>query len=331
MRALPGVRAVSYSTNSLLSSNDTTLAFSIEGLELTTAQKDYIKNTGANFEQVGPGYFSAVGIPILVGRDFRRQDAGGQRVGVINRAMARFYFGDRNPLGRLITITGSKSFLSAAGNPSFVVVGVANDAKYHQIREDPRQRAYVPFENPLWPATEVTFDVRASGDPDALVSALRTAVKDVAPSLSGVYIQTMNQRAQGQLGSDLLLTKLSGFFGVLAILFASIGIYGILSYTVARRLREIGIRIALGAQRGNILWLVVSDSLILVLAGVAIGVPATLIAGRLIAGLLFGLTPADPPVVAAAVAMMFAVAAIAGYFPARRATKVDPMIALRAE
>ncbi len=321
IRAIPAVRAVSFAGNGLFTGSDSGTEISIEGYTPTTA-----RNMHAKFTVVGPNYFSTAGIPVLLGRELGPQDAGtGQRFGVINQAMARYYFGDANPLGHRIRNAYNPT------HPDFIVVGVVADVKQNSAREEPRPRFYVPFFNPMFGVSDVDFQVRTAGDPAAVADAIRAVVTQIAPKLPTLNLQTVTETVGRTLGLERLLTRLSSLFGVLAALLAGTGIYGIMSHAVARRTREVGIRMALGAQRGNVLWLILNESLLLVLIGVAIGVPASIGAGRLITRLLYGLTPVDPPVLAGAVALMFIVAAVAGYFPAWRATKVNPLVALRAD
>jgi predicted permease len=320
--AIPGVRAVTFSQNGLFSHSESVDPISIEGFTPKSGQE-----MEARFDEVGPHYFSAIGIPILLGRDIGPQDSGnGQRVGVINETMAKYYFGESSPIGRRIW----DEFPTNRVN--FVVVGVAADAKYNSIREKTPPRFYVPFFNPIEP--DVSFarvEVRASGNPTTIAASVRDAVKQVAPNLPPVQIQTMNELVADSLTRDTMLAKLSGFFGALAVLLACIGIYGIMAYAVANRTNEIGIRLALGAQRGDVLGLILRESMLLVLIGVLIGLPAVFAAWKLLKSVLYGLTPADPAALAGATVSMFAVAAVAGYIPARRASKTDPIEALRYE
>jgi ABC-type antimicrobial peptide transport system permease subunit len=173
--------------------------------------------------------------------------------------------------------------------------------------------------------------IRTSGDPATLINTVRAAVQAMAPNALAPTIVTVNQTIGRTLGLDRVLTGFSGFFGALATLLVSVGIYGIMAYAVVRRTREIGIRLAIGAQHGNVVRLIVGESLLLVLVGVAIGVPAAIGAGKFVATFLFGLTPLDPLVLTAAAGLMLLVSAAAAYFPARSATRIDPLIALRAE
>jgi predicted permease len=320
--AIPGVRAVTFSQNGLFSHSESGDPISIEGFTPKSGQ-----DMEARFDEVGPNYFSAIGIPILMGRDIGPQDGGnGQRVGVINQTMAKYYFGESNPIGRRIW----DEFPTNRVN--FVVVGVAADAKYNSVREKTPRRFYVPFLNPIEPNVSfANIEVRANGNSSAIAASVRDAVRQVAPNLPPIEIQTMNQLVADSLTRDTLLTKLSGFFGALAVFLACIGIYGIMAYAVANRTSEIGIRMALGAQRHDVLGLILGESMLLVLLGALIGLPAVFAAGKVLASVLYGLTPADPVALAGATALMFAVAALAGYVPARRAAKTDPIDALRYE
>jgi predicted permease len=320
--AIPGVRAVTFSQNGLFSHSESGDPISIEGFAPKSGQDMH-----ARFDEVGPNYFSTIGIPILLGRDIGPQDSGnGQRVGVINQTMAKYYFGDSNPIGRRIW----DEF--PTNRTSFIVVGVAADAKYNSVREKTPSRFYVPFLNPIEP--DISFgriEARTSGDPATVTASLRDAVRQVAPNFPPVEIRTMDQLVAESLTRDTMLTKLSGFFGALAILLASIGIYGIMAYAVANRTNEIGVRMALGAQRGDVLALILRESMFLVLMGALIGLPAVFAAWKLLKSLLYGLSPADPVAIAGATVLLFAVAALAGYIPARRASRTDPIEALRYE
>jgi predicted permease len=321
IRAIPGVRGVTLSQNGLFSHSESADGIKIDGYKPPSGQ-----NMHARFDEVGPNYFATVGIPILMGRDMTADDGGtGQRVGVINQTMARYYFGNESPIGRRIWDTFPTNVTD------FVVVGVAADAKYNDLREDTPRRFYVPFFHPIGDATFARVEVRVSGNPSSVADAVRAAVKQAAPNLPPLGIHTMNDLVSESLTSDRMVTKLTGFFGALAVLLACIGIYGIMAYAVAARTGEIGIRMALGADRGNVVWLVLRESLLLVAIGVAIGLPAVIGVSKLIKSLLFGLTPADPLALGLASLLMFGVAALAGYLPARRAARTDPMVALRYE
>lgn len=320
--AVPGVRAVTVSQNGLFSHSESGDPISIEGYTPKSGQ-----NMNARFDEIGANYFSTIGIPILLGRDLGPQDGGnGQRVGLINETMAKYFFGDASPIGRRIW----DEF--PTNRESFIVVGVAADAKYNSVREKTPPRFYAPFFNPIEPDTSAgRVEVGASGKPSAIVAEVREAVKQVAPNLPPIQIDTMNELVSDSLKQDTMLTTLSSFFGALAVLLACIGIYGVMAYAVANRTNEIGVRMALGANRANVLSLILRESMLLVAIGVVIGLPAVFATWTVIKTLLYGLTPADPVALAAATVLMFAVAAIASYIPARRASQTDPIVALRYE
>ena len=322
IRAIPGIRAASLSDNGLLSGTDSQDPFTLEG------EGKARKDEEVRYDWVGPDFFAAAGIPILAGRDISPQDSGnGQRVGVINETFARRFFPHSNPIGQRVTIHESD------GHFDFVIVGVATDSKHRNVRENPFPRFYAPYFNPegaSWPP-RARFIIRTFGAPAGIGSSIREAVKDVAANLPPVTIQTLDQNLANSLATDRMITELSGAFGVLATILVCIGLYGIMAYAVAGRTNEIGIRAALGAQRASLLWLVLKESLLLVLVGVVIGVPIIFAAGKWISSLLFGVKPADPLALGAAALLMFVVAVFACYIPARRAMRIDPLIALRHE
>jgi predicted permease len=270
---------------------------------------------------VAPQYFATLGTPLLNGREFSVQDSAGAKVAIIDQAEARYYFRDSNPVGRHITIA----------RQSREIVGVVKDAKYETLRERSHRTVYLPlFENPeTW---DVVLAVRTDhpSQAAALTAAIRHEVREFGRDIP-VETSTLIDAVNETLTQERLVAMLSSFFGLLALLLVSVGLYGVMSYTVTRRTAEIGIRMALGARRADVLWLVLRETLVLLLAGAALGLPAALGAGRLISSMLFGLTPADSVTIVAAVAFLLAVATLAGYLPARRASRIDPMTALRYE
>ena len=321
--AVPGVRAVSFSHNGLFSGSESQDQISIEAYTPKSGQEMH-----ARFDHVGPNYFSTVGIPVLAGREIGPQDEGsGQRVCVINQTMARYYFGDETPIGRRIWD------MFPTTHTDCVVVGVVADAKYNSLDEKTPRRFYLPVFQPIEDseARFARFEVRATGNPSSIASSVREVVKQTAAALPPIELHTMDELVSESLTSSRMITKLSGFFGALAALLACIGIYGIMAYAVAGRTNEIGIRMALGAQGGDVLWLVLRESLLLVMIGIAIGLPSVIGAAKLISSQLFGLTAADPVALAAATTLMISVAILAGYIPARRASRIDPLVALRYE
>ena len=323
INAIPGVRGATLIDNPLMSGLDSSSAVTIEGQRPLPSD-----DADARWSMVGPDFFSTTGIPILAGREITERDSGnGQRVGVINQTMARKFFPHSNPIGQ-------RAFVhTTTGQAPFIIVGVAQDSKHRNAKEKPFPRCYVPYFNPIgndWTAGAAII-VRTAGNPVSFSSAIRSVVKQAAPKLPGVTVETMDQRFSDSLVTDRLIANLSGAFGILAVVLVCIGLYGVMAYATSGRTNEIGIRIALGAQRSSILWLVLRESLLLVLIGAAVGVPLVLAAGKWISSLLFGLQPADPLALAFAIALMFVIGLLASYIPARRATLVDAMVALREE
>jgi predicted permease len=285
--------------------------------------------------QVYPHSFAALGIPLVLGRDFGPQDRGEREtVAVINESMVRRFFGSENPIGRRF------GFNLPFRRPPIEIIGVVKDVKYRSLREEGRPMFYLPF----YQAGQVgqagqagtgrgqmTLVVRTTGDPTPLVSAVRREVRAMDPRMPVFEVETLATQVAVSLQQERLLATLSSGFGLLALLLSCLGLYGILSYTVARRTNEIGIRMALGAERRDVLWLVLRDALRLVLLGALLGILAAVAAARLVSSQLFGISAADPAAIGLATLLLLAVAAIAGYLPARRATLVDPLVALRDE
>ena len=276
---------------------------------------------------VGPGYFATMGIPLMVGRIFGPEDsATSPKVAVINQTMARLYFPGVSPIGQRFGIGDD-----AAHSSDFEVVGVVKDAKYLSLDENPEPAAYYPYSQVL-KQFYYDFEVRYSGaDPGAIIAEVRSAAAKVDPSLPVVYESTFVEHVDRSLASQSLIARLALFFGLLAVLLASIGIYGLMSYGVARRTNEIGIRVALGAGRSAVFLMVLREGLLLAALGLGLGVPIALAASRLVSSMLFGLEPADPITMVTAATLLVVLAAVASYIPARRAMRVEPMVALRHE
>jgi predicted permease len=275
---------------------------------------------------VGAGYFATMGIPLRTGRVFGPQDtATSSKVAVINQTMARLYFPSGSPIGRRFGIESDP-----AHPADFEVIGLVKDAKYVSLDENPEPAAYYLYSQVLH-LFYYDFEVRYSGDPHAIIAEVRSAGASVDPNLPLIYQGTLAEQVDRSVASQSLIARLSAFFGLLAVFLASIGIYGLMSYGVARRTNEIGIRIALGAPRSRVFWMILRDGLLLASTGLALGVPTALAAGRLVSGMLFGIKPADPATMVVAATLLVVLDATAGYLPARRAMRVDPMIALRYE
>jgi len=322
LASVPGVRAVTLSGNGLFEQSDSGDPISIDGYAPSQTQP-----VGTPMDHVGPDYFSTVGIPILMGRGIGPQDtATSNRVAVINQTFARRYFPNTNPLGRHVRD------VYYPGKPEdMTIVGVVADAKYNSLREETPTRLYAPFWHPLWEHPAAVYEVRTSPGASGAAAGVRAVVKQIAPQLPPVEIHEVSVLVDDSLGTDRLIARLSTAFGLLAVLLSSIGLYGVTAWTFARRTREIGIRMALGARRGSVFHLVLRDALTLVLIGIAIGIPLALAGTRLIQSMLFGLGKADPLILVMASVLLMGVAALAGLLPAHRASQVDPTVALRQE
>jgi predicted permease len=298
--------------------------------------------------QVYPNSFATLGVPLLAGRDFGSQDsrqwrpanicppyARAPQVGIINESMARRFFGNESPIGRRFGFSNSVGRCPGASEPDpasqIEIIGVAKDVKYASLRNEGRAMFYLPYYQATTGRGQLTLVVRTAGDPTSVAAAVRREARAMDPAMPMFEVETLATQVAASLQRERLLATLSSGFGLLALLLSCLGLYGILSYTVARRTNEIGVRMALGADRRDVLWLVLRDALRLVLIGAALGVPAALAASRLIASQLFGISAADPGAVVAATLALSVVAAVAGYLPARRATRVDPLVALRCE
>ncbi|HVS81350.1 MAG TPA: ABC transporter permease [Pyrinomonadaceae bacterium] len=323
IRAIPGVRSASLSLSGLFSGTDLGMNISINGSTPAPGQQISAFN-----DYVGPNYFSTADIPIFLGREIGPEDEGNAPlVGVINQTMARTYFGDANPIGR--QIKASAPF----GNLAFTVVGIVADSKHDDLRTPSGSWFYTPYfhvsrhPNFSW----ATNEVRISGNTAAVATAIRAAAKDTSPLIEMPEIHTINELVGQTITTERLITTLSSFFGMLALLLACIGLYGAMSYNVVGRTNEIGIRMALGAQPRNIFRLIARQGMTLVLIGIVVGLSAALALTRLISSLLYGVSATDSTTFVIVAVLLAAVALLACYLPARRATKVDPLVALRYE
>jgi predicted permease len=323
LRAVPGVRDASLSLSGLFNGVSLDADISVEGQPGTPGQR-----MSAIGDYVGPSYFSTVGIPILSGREIGPQDEGdAPLVGLINQTMSVAHFGGANPIGRRIRAS------AAYGTFDFVVVGVVADSKRDDLREAAESCFYVPYfhsarhPNFAWAVNEA----RISGNAASVVTAIRAAIKETAPSMDMPEIRVVNEVVGQSITTERVIAQLSGFFGLLALLLACVGMYGVMSYNVASRTNEIGIRLALGACPRDIFKLIARQSMALILIGVLAGLFAAFAMTRLIASLLYGLSAIDPTTFIMVTLFLTGVALLACYIPARRATKVDPMVALKCE
>ena len=319
---LPGVVAATDSNNGLFSGTESGTTIEVNGF---VAGKDEDKESA--YDYIGPGYFSTVGIPLLLGREVDRRDTRtSPRVAVVNESFAHFYFKDANPIGHNFALLDDGKL-----GPAIEIIGVSRDARDHTLRDKVERRFYIPLTQGSEFLGRLNFELRAQGDPAAIAPAVRKVFESFDPGLPVLRVMTLSGLIDRSMTEQKLVAKLSSFFGALALLLASVGLYGVMSYSVTGRTREIGVRMALGAQSGDVRRMVLREAVLLVALGVALGIPAALLGSRALASMLFGLTPSDPASMATAVAILALVAAIAAYIPARRATKVDPMVALRYE
>ena len=315
--AMPGVKSTTYTRNLPMSGN-----YSRIGIEVPGYQPRPDEEMAVLLNQVAPQFFTTFGTPLLMGRDFNLQDTPeAPAVVIVNESLARYFFGAENPLGKRITLENYKNL---------EIIGVVADAKYRNLKEAAPQTTYIPYSQ-YGTLGQRTLCVRAAGTASTLVAAIRREVQSLDPNLPVFNVKTFADQINDSVSRERLVALLSSFFGLFALLLVSLGLYGVMAYAVGRRTREIGIRMALGARAGNILWLVLRETLLLVLIGIAIGLPAALAATRLTEGMLFELTPTDPLTIVLATLVMIAIAALSGYLPARRATHVDPMVALHYE
>jgi len=317
VRALPGVESASLATDSPLSGGWDQNGIVVEGY---TPRED--EKMGIDVTYVSDGYFRTLGIPLIQGRDFNDQDrVGSPKVAVINEKFAHYFFGSANPIGKRIGLDKV---------PDTTIVGVVKDAKYINLRQNMRRHFYTPTtqEEHLF---DLALHVKTVGDPAAVAELVRGEIRTLDPHLPLYNIKTIASEIDESLMQERLLTWLSTAFALLAALLTALGLYGVLAFSVARRTREIGIRVALGAQRRDVFRLIILRGLTLVAVGVAVGIVASLALGRLMTGLLFGVEPSNALTLVSVSLGLTVVGLLACYFPARRATKVDPLVALRYE
>jgi predicted permease len=281
-----------------------------------------------NLNAVTPGFFATLGTRIIAGRDFNERDTlpvseGGRPSAIVNEAFVKRYFGGRSPLGARIC-QGS----GPDAKPDIEVVGVVANISYRGLREESEQ-AYFPMLNGA--GSGGNFYVRIQGTPEEAFASIRTVLRNADPALPIIYFRTLDEQVSRSLNTERMLAALSGSFGTLALLLSLVGLYGVMSFVVTQRTREIGIRLALGATRFAAVSLVLRDALVMIAAGIAIALPCVWALGRLIESQLFGVKPTDPATIAAAILVLSLTALGAALIPARRASAVNPTEALRFE
>ena len=321
LRRIPGVEDVTLSDTGLLTGSDSGDHLSIEGSPIRDPEK-----LASRWTEVGPGYFSTLGIPILRGREINADDAArGGPVCVINDAFARHFFPNADPIGRHITDEYPTT------RETFEIVGVVADSREHRPNETKEPRFYSNITHPIGSLGAVTFLLRSAVDPAALVPAVTRSIQQLDRNVPVLSLRTINQELDRRLITQRLLADLAAFFGAVALFMASIGLYGVMSYSMTQRASEIGIRMALGASAIEVAGMVLREALSMVAIGAAIGLPCALALGRLVGSRLYGLTPWDPAAMAVATLVTLCAAVLAGYVPARRASRIDPMTSLRCD
>jgi predicted permease len=273
---------------------------------------------------VGPEFFTTLGIPLLRGRDFAPGDAmGAPKVAVVSESFARYFFGSEDPIGRRF---GRRK----DGKNDIEIVGLVRDGKASNLREETKRFVYVPYQQ-REELAGMAYYVRSGTEAETLLSRVPAVVRRVDPTLPVTELRSMRAQISESLFAERLVAALSAIFGLLATVLAALGLYGVMAYAVSLRTREIGIRMALGARRANVLGLVLRDVALLVGIGMALGLPGGYGLAKVVQSQLFGLRALDPATFALATLTLLVTAFAAGYVPARRATRVDPMVALRYE
>ena len=318
----PGVKAASFSFNGLFTGTNTSDRIEVEGY---TPKNN--SDRGTSLDMVGPGYFSTLGIPILLGREILESDhAGAPKVCLINEAFAKQFFAGRNPIGMHITVTDN------GPRTAYQVVGIARNARTQSLRDDVPSRLYVPMAQPVGDNMKrANFLIRAATENTPVLAAVRKAFQRVDPALPIGYAQSFDEKVAPLTAPDRTTAELAEVFGGVALTLAAIGLYGVLSYGIARRMGEIAVRIALGAQPGRVIAMILRETMGLVIAGLALGGGLAYAASRWITSQLYGVDPQDPLTAALATGLLVLVALSAAYLPARRASRLDPMAALRQE
>jgi predicted permease len=321
LQNLPGVESHAFAVIPVVDDNEWDNWVTIEGY--TPKQGEM---PDPHMQYCTPAFFKTLKIPVLLGRDFMAKDvAGAPKVGIVNQKFAKRYFGGASPLGRHVGMG-----IDPGTKLDIEIVGVAGDTKYESMREEIPYELYIPYTQTDF-VTGMTVYVRAQGEPTGIFNMLRPTVRDVDAGVPMYDLRTLDDQIEISLLTERLLATLSSVFGCLATLLAALGLYGVMAFMVARRTREIGIRMALGADSGSVVWMVMREVLALAAIGVAIGLGAAWAATRFIETQLFGIQPTDLLTMALAALGIGVVAGLAGYVPARRATGIDPMRALRWE
>ena len=320
-RALPGVTLAAAGTLSPLAGRDRGVRIAVIG-GAPGPEQDH----GVRINQVTADYFGVVGMRLLSGRVFAESDrATSLRVAILNETAARAYFGTENPIGRKVNFPGQRV------EDAYEIVGVIGDARYQNLRTPDRRTVYLPMEQTIDPVTTVILAVRGARDVLGLAPSVRKSAESLIPGGFVTSVGSIEERVQASLVRERLLSMLATFFAGLALVLACVGLYGVMAYGVVRRTREIGIRIAVGARPLTVVWMVLRETLILVAIGAALGALASVAVSRYVSSQLFGVAPGDLVATSLALVVLLAVTTAAGYIPARRASRIDPVVALRHE
>jgi predicted permease len=320
---LPGVRSVTYMQEALFSGTFISTSTATDGPPLPVG-----RSNEAYSNRVGPGFFDTMGMRVLLGRGIELRDTDGRHpAAVVNESWVRAHFPNENPVGHHLSAGGDRF------DPQFAyeIVGVAADAKYNRMREAPPPTVYLAYGEKWGRTRRMCFVVRSAVAPAALMASVTEAVHGVDPALPLYNARTQRQQIEEAIGTERMLARVSIFFGALALLLVAIGVYGTLSYAVTRRTGEIGIRMALGARRTTVVWMILRESLVVAGLGLAAGLPAALALSRFAENALFGIDSHDGVTIAATVLILSAITATSGFLPANRAAQIDPIRALRHE
>jgi predicted permease len=318
IRAIPGVKAAALASDPLLSGDEWDSTTSVEGHKAKDGE-----DMQAFMNALSPGYFATMGIPLIAGRDFDERDMKkDSKVAIVNERFARHFFGNGTAIGR---------HLGRGGGPAtkldIEIVGVVGDSLFEGPREGVHRQVFIPN----WSNGGAAFYVRAAVASNLLYPAIKQTLKKLDPAMPVYEMKTLGKQLDETLLTERLVALLSAGFGFLATLLGAIGLYGVMAFVVTRRTKEVGVRMALGANAGSVIWLVMREVLVLLMIGLAIGVPAAFGLGRFVAAQLYGIKPSDPWVAVGSLLAMIAVACASGLIPAGRASRIDPILALRYE
>jgi predicted permease len=333
--ALPGVQSTGLALYSTLEGNNWSEGLFIEGGRPPSPEDHNV----SSWDRVSPHFFETVGQPVVRGRGFNRQDTATSRmVAVVNQAFVKKFFPNEDPIGRHFGTSGQEY------STNYEIVGIMADAKYNNPRDPVRPMYFRPMtqlNTTLKDRSAITGEMRSlfpnsmtiryAGDAASLESLVRRTLANINPNLTVLDFKSLDYQVAGNFNQERLISRLTSLFGLLALILASVGLYGITAYSTARRTSEIGLRMALGANRGDVVSLVLRGAFRQVGLGLAIGIPVALLSARLMASQLYGVNTYDPLTLAAAVVILSAFAAVAGFIPARRAASIEPMNALRTE